>query len=67
MSEADYPNRVAREKRLGEKLKRIRKQYDWDLDTLDDTSGPGGYSAFPGNTNGLIIGLATCASFHTAP
>ena len=46
MSEADYPNRVAREKRLGEKLKRIRKQYDWDLDTLDDTSGPGGYSAF---------------------
>ena len=27
-----------------------------------DVNGPGGYSAFPGNTNGLIIGLATCAA-----
>ena len=32
-----------------------------------DVNGAGGYSPFPGNTNGLIIGLATCASFHTAP
>ena len=32
-----------------------------------DVNGPGGYSAFPGNTNGLIIGLATCASSPTAP
>ena len=24
-----------------------------------DVNGPGGYSAFPGNTNGLIVGLAT--------
>ena len=32
-----------------------------------DVNGAGGYSTFPGNTNGLIIGLATCASFHTAP
>ena len=32
-----------------------------------DVNGPGGYSAFPGNTNGLIIGLATCASAATAP
>ena len=32
-----------------------------------DVNGPGCYSAFPGNTNGLIIGLATCASSPTAP
>ena len=32
-----------------------------------DVNGPGGYSAFPGNTNGLIIGLATCASSPVQP
>ena len=32
-----------------------------------DANGPGGYSPFPGNTNGLIIGLATCAGPRTAP
>ena len=32
-----------------------------------DANGPGGYSPFPGNTNGLIIGLTTCARPRTAP